>query len=47
MTKLTLLTKAYNPGQIKQIESISNDAFVDLDVKLEILGSAVNRWVQV
>jgi hypothetical protein len=47
MTKLTLLTKAYNPGQIKQIESILNDAFEDLDVKLEILGSAVNRWVQV
>ena len=47
MTKLTLLTKAYNPGQIKQIESILNAAFEGLDVKLEILGSAVNRWVQV
>jgi hypothetical protein len=47
MTKLTLLTKSYNPGQIRQIESILNAAFEGLDVKLEILGSAVNRWVQV
>ena len=47
MTTLTLLTKASHPSQLKRIENSLVAAFEGLDVKVEILGSSVNGWVQV
>ena len=47
MTTLTLLTKAFHQGHIKQIDISLKTAFEDLDVKVEVLGNPVNKWVQV
>ena len=47
MATLTLLTKASHPSQLKRIENSLVAAFEGLDVKVEILGSSVNGWVQV
>jgi hypothetical protein len=47
MTKLTLLTKAFNQGQLKQIEASLQAAFEDLDIQINVLGNPINRWVQV
>ncbi len=47
MTTLTLFTKAYNQGQLKQIEVSLQAAFEDLDVQLQVLGNPVNKWVKV
>lgn len=47
MTTLTLLTKAFNQGQLKQIEVSLQAAFEDLDVQVKVLGNPVNKWVQV
>jgi hypothetical protein len=47
MTKLTLLVKASNPSQISVIEDFLGAAFEGLDVTLQVLGSTVNRWLQV
>jgi hypothetical protein len=47
LTTLTLFTKAYNKGQLNQIEVSLKAAFEDLDVQLEVLGNPVNKWVKV
>lgn len=47
MTILTLLVKASNSGQVKKIEDLLKSEFENLDVDLEILGTPVNKWVQV
>lgn len=47
MTILTLLVKASNSGQVKKIENLLKSEFENLDVDLEILGTPVNKWVQV
>jgi hypothetical protein len=47
LTKLTLFTKAYNKGQLRQIEESLQTTFEDLDAQIQILGNPVNRWVQV
>jgi len=47
VTTLTLLTKAFNQGQLKQIEVSLQAAFEDLDVTVKVLGNPVNKWVQV
>jgi hypothetical protein len=47
MTTLTLLVKASNLGQIKQIDEQLKTQFEELDVEVEVLGSPVNKWVQV
>ncbi len=47
MTTLTLLTKAFNQGQIKQIATDLQRAFEDLEAKATIIGNPVNKWVQV
>jgi hypothetical protein len=47
MTTLTLLTKTYNQGQIKQIDSSLKAAFEDLDVQIEVLVNQKYKWVQV
>lgn len=47
MTTLTLLTKAFNQGQLKQIASNLQTAFEDLDVNATVVGNPINKWVQV
>ena len=47
MTNLTLLTKAWNGGQIRQIDELLHTQFADLDVELKVLSNPTNRWVQV
>ncbi len=47
MTTLTLLTKAYNQGQLKQIAASLQAAFEDLDVQVQVLGNPTNKWVKV
>jgi hypothetical protein len=47
MTTLTLLVKASNLGQVKQIDELLKTQFEELDVEVKILTSSANRWVQV
>ncbi|MCL2172459.1 MAG: DUF2110 family protein [Candidatus Bathyarchaeota archaeon] len=47
MTSLTLLTKVYNKGQLKQIEMSLQATFEDLDAQIQVLDKPVNRWVKV
>lgn len=47
MTKLTLLVKASNLGQVKQIDELLKTQFSDLDVEVEVSNNSANRWVQV
>jgi hypothetical protein len=47
MTTLTLLVKASNAGQLKQIDDLLKAEFENLDVEAKILGNPVNKWVQV
>jgi hypothetical protein len=47
LTILTLFTKAYNKGQLKQIEESLQVTFEDLDAQIQILNNPANRWVKV
>jgi hypothetical protein len=47
MTTLTLLVKATNFGQAKQIDELLQTQFEDLDIEIQVLTNATNRWVQV
>ena len=47
MTTLTLLVKASNLGQVKQIDELLNLQFEDLDIEVKVLSNMANRWVQV
>jgi hypothetical protein len=47
MTNLTLLVKAWNGGQLRQIDEMLHAQFEDLDVEVKILGNPINRWVKV
>ena len=47
MTQLTLLTKAYNASQLKQIDRLLKVNFEGLDVEAKVAGVATERWVQV
>jgi hypothetical protein len=47
MTTLTLLVKATNLGQAKQIDELLQTQFEDLDIEVQVLTNAANRWVQV
>jgi hypothetical protein len=47
MTNLTLLVKASNLGQVKQIDELLKTQFEELDVEVKVLTSTANRWVQV
>jgi hypothetical protein len=44
---LTLLVKAWNGGQLKQIGELLQNQFEELAVEVKVLGNPVNRWVQV
>jgi hypothetical protein len=45
--ELTLLVKAWNNGQLKQIDEMLKLQFEELDVEVKVLGNQTNRWVQV
>lgn len=47
MTTLTLLVKASNLGQAKQVDELLKTQFEELDVDVEVLTSTANRWVRV
>ncbi len=47
MTTLTLLIKAMNFGQVKQIDELLKTQFEELDVEVKVLTNSTNRWVQV
>lgn len=47
MTKLTLLVKASNFGQVKQVENILREQFEDLDVELKVASNPSTRWIEV
>ena len=47
MTTLTLLVKATNLGQAKQIDELLQTQFEDLDIEVKVLTNSSNRWVQV
>ncbi|HYA77901.1 MAG TPA: DUF2110 family protein [Verrucomicrobiae bacterium] len=47
MTTLTLLVKASNHGQLKQIDDLLKSEFENLDLEVKVLGNPVNRWIQV
>ena len=47
MTILTLLVKASNLGQVKQIDELLKTQFSDLDVAVEVSNNTANRWIQV
>jgi len=47
MTTLTLLVKATNLGQVKQIDELLKEQFAELDVEVKVLSNSANRWVQV
>ena len=39
MTTLTLLVKASNLGQVKQVDELLKTQFADLDVEVEVLNN--------
>ena len=47
MTNLTLLIKAINFGQVKQIDELLKTQFEELDVEMKVLSNPSSRWVQV
>jgi hypothetical protein len=47
MVILTLFTKVYNRGQLKQIEMSLQTTFEDLDAQVQILNNPTNRWIRV
>ncbi len=47
MTTLTLLSKAYNAGQLEQIDEAIKSSLEDLNVETKILGTTLDKWVQV
>ena len=46
MTILTLFAKASNPKQLRQVSDLLKAELGDLDLEIEVLGSPVNKWVQ-
>jgi hypothetical protein len=47
MTTLTLLVKASNLGQVRQIDELLKAQFEELEVEVKVLTDSANRWVQV
>jgi len=47
MATLTLLVKASNARQLKQVDDLLKSEFENLDLEVKVLGNPVNRWVQV
>ncbi len=47
MTTLTLLIKALNFGQVKEIDELLKTQFDELAVEVQVLTNSASRWVQV
>ena len=47
MTDLTLFVKAFNGGQLKQIDELLQSQFEELDVEAKLVANPTNKWVQV
>ncbi len=47
MTELTLFVRAFNGGQLKQIDELLQSQFEDLDVEAKITANPASKWVQV
>ena len=47
MVVLTLFVKARNAGQLARVQDLLTAEFKDLDVDVKVLGTPVNKWVQV
>jgi hypothetical protein len=47
MTELTLFVKAFNGGQLRQIDELLQSQFEDLDVKATVTANPTYKWVQV
>ncbi len=47
MSQFTLLTKAYNTYQLKQVDNFLKVIFEGLDVDVKVAGIGTNKWVQV
>jgi hypothetical protein len=47
VTTLTLLAKAHNERQLKQIEHILSGLFEGLDAKYELIGTTETDWIQI
>ena len=47
MTTLTLLVKATNLGQVKQVDELLKEQFAELDVEVTVLNNSASRWIQV
>ncbi len=47
MTTLTLLVKASNLGQAKQVDELLKTQFAELDVEVKVLTNTANRWVRI
>lgn len=47
MIELTLFVKAFNGGQLKQIDEVLQTQFEDLGVTAKVAANALNKWVQV
>ncbi len=47
MTDLTLLAKARNPKQLKQVEDLLKAEFENLELDFKVLGAPVNKWIKV
>jgi hypothetical protein len=45
LTELTLFVKAFNSGQLKQIDDLLKSQFEDLDVKSVLEANPTNKWV--
>ena len=46
MTELTLFVKAFNNGQLRQIDELLQSQFEDLDVKAAVTANSTYKWVQ-
>ena len=46
MTELTLFVKAFNNGQLRQIDELLQSQFEDLDVKAAVTANPTYKWVQ-
>jgi hypothetical protein len=47
LSQFTLLTKAYNTHQLKQVDNFLKVIFEGLDVDTKVAGISTNKWVQV
>jgi hypothetical protein len=46
MTDLTLFVKAFNGGQLKQIDELLQSQFEELGVEAKLVANPTNKWVQ-